>query len=156
MKRKLALGVSVLILSSSIVGYAYWQQYKNSRLQPYHKLYSAIDSQCSDIAPNMKYEVIQTRDLGKGTSVKTSINFESDFYQVEMIQDSRSEFIIFIFKNTGENSREEFNANIEYKYTYYKLKNTLVLPGEKSGYERPTKELISAFEQEMIARLKSC
>lgn len=160
MKRKVITIISVLMLICVGISGGFWYQYETTRLQPYYKLYNAIDSQCSAISPKNIYQIKQTRDLGKSTTLYTTFTVGELRYQVSMSTDNRKKDIMFSLYSGPENIDSVWlDKNRDapfYEYTFERKANKLTYPGENSDRVVPPTELITAFEQEMIERLKEC
>lgn len=160
MKRKVITIISIFTLICVVIGGVLWYRYEITRLQPYYKLYYALDSQCSEIAPESMYQTKQTRDLGKSTTLYTTFTVDGLMYQVIISTDNRRKDIMFSLYSGPENIDSIWlNKNRIapfYEYTFEFKENKLTYPGENSDRVVPTTELQEAFEQEISLRLQNC
>lgn len=146
MKKKILLIITLLLLLSIIGGYIYWQQYENSRLQPYYQLNKVINTECEAIG---EYNVKNTRDLGKEVDVRVMFNYNQELFKVMILQSDRSNETGYLFYKISTDE-------LLYGYTYDDKANTLLAPPKESERKYPPKEFRDTFEQEMKERLKSC
>lgn len=146
MKKKIVLITTLFLLFSIIGGYIFWQQYENSRLQPYYQLNKVINTECKVIG---EYNVKNTRDLGKEVDVRVMFNYNQELFKVMILQSDRSSETGYLFYKVSTDE-------LLYGYKYDEKENTLLAPPEESERKYPPKDFVDAFEQEMKERLKEC
>lgn len=138
-----------------------WYQYEATRLQPYHKLYFAIENQCQAAVGSDGYYDRQTsRDNGKRVYGHGFIFVNAEKYQLKFaMQDDEYRIVIYqrFSQQIIDGETEILDAPGYYEYVYNKSSNKI---GESSigsiKIAYPPQSLIDAFEQEMSKRLQSC
>lgn len=161
MKRKFITIISICTLVCVVISSGLWYQYETTRLQPYYKLYYAIENQCQAALGNDGYYDRQTsRDNGKRVNGHGVIFFGNEKYQLSFQMQNDKYSIIFyqgFSQQIIDGELEISNAPGYYEYVYDKVSNDLSETynwDSKIAY--PPQSLISAFEKEIAERLKSC